>query len=189
MGYINMDDLQINISLYIALLLAPTRLRINMSENKGMESLLDDQADAPKMIAADGETETDHSQQTEPYIDEEIDHLQRMSDFKTFSKGLMDIALLSANANQLRAALEYPPEYQSVVIKLIILSLFLQMVAMFVLLAERVTCNKKDYVKCHILNTLTTVIVMFIIVVNIFIATFGVPIDMIPNYNNSTNSF
>ena len=38
--------------------------------------------------------------------EDDVDHLEKMTDFKSYSKGLMDIALLTANANQLRHTLE-----------------------------------------------------------------------------------
>ena len=61
----------------------------------------------------------------------------------------MDIALLSANANQLRHAMELCAPYKSLLIVLFSLSIVLQVVASCLLLVERITCKKKDYAKCR----------------------------------------
>ena len=66
------------------------------------------------------------------------------------TQGLMDIALLSANANQLRHAMELCAPYRSLLIVLFSLSIVLQVVASCLLLVERITCRKKDYVKCRV---------------------------------------
>ena len=64
-------------------------------------------------------------------------------------QGLMDIALLSANANQLRHALELCAPYRTLLIVLFSLSILLQVVAGALLAIERFTCKKRDYVMCH----------------------------------------
>ena len=64
-------------------------------------------------------------------------------------QGLMDIALLSANANQLRHAMELCAPYRSLLIVLFSVSIVLQVVASCILLVERITCKKKDFVKAR----------------------------------------
>ena len=61
----------------------------------------------------------------------------------------MDIALLSANANQLRHAMELCAPYRTLLIVLFSLSITLQVVASCLLLVERVTTKKKDYTKAR----------------------------------------
>ena len=124
----------------------------------------------------DNSVERSHSKSPDSRIDAEdlIDdataHLEKISDYKTYCKvrhlsypcrfpgpkmynlrpqGLMDIALLSANANQLRHAMDLCAPYRSLLIVLISLSIILQVVASCLLLVERITCRKKDYVKCR----------------------------------------
>jgi len=129
---------------------------------------------------------TQETQQTEgSYMDEEdAAHLQKMTDYKSYAKGLMDIALMSANANQLRTALEYPLPFNTVVVGMISLSLVLQIVATLLLVIERMTCRKKDFARCHKYNLAISIIVILIIFVNIFITAFGVP-DPSSHHNNN----
>ena len=61
----------------------------------------------------------------------------------------MDIALLSANANQLRHALELCAPFRNLLIVLLSMSIVLQVIASGVLLIERLTYKKEDYAKCH----------------------------------------
>eukprot|EP00088_Acartia_fossae_P022371 TRINITY_DN23598_c0_g1_i6.p1 TRINITY_DN23598_c0_g1~~TRINITY_DN23598_c0_g1_i6.p1 ORF type:complete len:180 (-),score=34.34 TRINITY_DN23598_c0_g1_i6:185-724(-) len=125
-------------------------------------------------------TVTETQQTEDDYLDADVAHLQKMTDFKSYSKGLMDIALLSANANQLRTALEYPGPHKWFIVGMITLSLILQVLATILLVLERLTCNKKDYKRCHSYNAAIAISVVLIIVVNIIITAFGVPDIHIP---------
>merc|ERR1711915_1127353 len=93
---------------------------------------------------------------------------------------------MSANANQLRTALEYPIPYKGVIVGMISLSLILQIVASLMLVIERMTCKKKEFARCHKYNIAISIIVVFIIFCNIFITAFGVP-DPNHNHNNNNN--
>ena len=57
----------------------------------------------------------------------------------------MDIALLTANANQLRNSLELDIPYQPLLVSLFSLSIVLQIVASGLLLAERINSKRKDH--------------------------------------------
>ena len=59
----------------------------------------------------------------------------------------MDIALLSANANQLRHALELCQPFRNLLIMLLSLSIILQVVASVILAMERIFCREEDYPK------------------------------------------
>jgi len=107
--------------------------------------------------------------------DDENFHLLKISDYKTYCKGLMDIALLSANANQLRHALELCAPYRTLLIVLFSLSIVLQVVAGVLLLVERLTCKKKDYVSCHRYNVAIGILILVVIVINILGTAFGGP--------------
>ena len=113
--------------------------------------------------------------------DEKIEHLEKIADYITYGKGLMNIALLTANANQLRYALELDSPFRTILITLLIVSILLQLVASCILFAERVTYKTgTDYHICHRYNIAIGVIVIFIIVVNVIAIAFGAPtIDII----------
>ena len=108
-------------------------------------------------------------------LEDKAIQLKKMSDYKTFAKGLMDVALLSANTNQLRHALEQCSSFYWLRITLLIASILLQIVASIFLIKERLTCRKKDYQKCVKYNAIIGVFVFLIIVVNVIISSFGGP--------------
>lgn len=97
---------------------------------------------------------------------------------KTLAQGMMDLALFSANANQLRYVLEtfntHPYYYPSVA--LIGLSLILQ-VAVGIGLIWTATFNIKDraaFCLANRINNATTICVFLVTVINVFISAFGV---------------
>ncbi|KAG5900008.1 hypothetical protein JTB14_009094 [Gonioctena quinquepunctata] len=97
---------------------------------------------------------------------------------KTLAQGMMDLALFSANANQLRYVLEsysrHPYYYPSIV--LICLSLLLQ-IAVGVGLIWNATYNVKDEKEICLANKINnfTVLGIFLVtVINVFISAFGV---------------
>ena len=79
--------------------------------------------------------------------DDDNYHLKKITDYKTYAKGLMDIALLSANANQLRHAIQLCYPFNLVMVTLLSLSIILQVIASSILLIERLTISSKDYAK------------------------------------------
>merc|ERR1712212_977183 len=105
----------------------------------------------------------------DPGRDEEndADHLEKMTDYKSYSKGLMDIALLTANANQLRHTMEICKPFRVLLVVLLSLSILLQVVASCILLVERLTCCKKDWALCHKYNAAIGCLTIIIIIVNI----------------------
>merc|ERR1712142_497317 len=109
--------------------------------------------------------------------DNKVEHLQKMSQYKTYAKGLMDIALLTANANQLRHSLELCQPFRTLLIVLLSLSIFLQVAASVILLVERLTCSEEEYSKCVKYNATIGVLVIVIIVINILATAFGGPGD------------
>merc|ERR1711892_1290930 len=103
------------------------------------------------------------------------DHLKKISEYKTFALGLMDIALLSANANQLRESLELCGPYRPLMITLLTISIVLQVISSAILMVERVTYKKEDYKKCHQYNATVSILVLCIIVINVLATAFGGP--------------
>lgn len=97
---------------------------------------------------------------------------------KTLAQGMMDLALFSANANQLRYVLEsanrHPYYYPSLIF--IVFSLVLQ-VAIGIGLIWNATYNVKDEKEvcfANRINNFTVVGIFLVTVVNVFISAFGV---------------
>jgi len=97
---------------------------------------------------------------------------------KTLAQGMMDLALLSANANQLRYVLEsynrHPYYYFSLVF--ISVSLILQIaVGVGLIMNSRYDVKKDDHIcKADRINNFTILGIFLITIVNVFISSFGV---------------
>nr|CAH0101148.1 unnamed protein product [Daphnia galeata] len=97
---------------------------------------------------------------------------------KNFSQGMMDIALLTANASQLRYVMrsQYWDFHHKMNIALICISIALQIIAGVLL----VCVSRKDYKRkdvserTKIMNDVVVIFIFGITFVNIFIATFGI---------------
>ncbi|KAJ8360967.1 hypothetical protein SKAU_G00174920 [Synaphobranchus kaupii] len=97
---------------------------------------------------------------------------------KSAAESMLDVALLMANASQLKAVLEQGPEFNlySLLITLISISLTLQVIV-GVLLIFIVKWNLNDVSKQFRLNVLENIVtgmIFIIVVVNIFVTAFGV---------------
>ncbi|KAI5607124.1 ninjurin-1 isoform X2, partial [Silurus asotus] len=97
---------------------------------------------------------------------------------KSAAESMLDVALLMANASQLKAVLEQGTDFvfYAPLITLISISLILQVIV-GVLLIFIVKWNLNDESKHYQLNVLeniSTALVFIIVVVNIFITAFGV---------------
>ncbi|KAK3512763.1 hypothetical protein QTP70_025111, partial [Hemibagrus guttatus] len=97
---------------------------------------------------------------------------------KSAAESMLDVALLMANASQLKAVLEQGPGFSFYIplIILISISLILQIIV-GVLLIFIVKWNLNDESKhyhLNILENISTALVFIIVVVNIFITAFGV---------------
>ncbi|XP_055372298.1 ninjurin-A-like [Condylostylus longicornis] len=104
---------------------------------------------------------------------------------KTLAQGMMDLALLSANANQLRYVLEsynrHPYYYTS--LTFISISIIFQIaVGIGLILNSRYNVkNEKDMCRANKINNFTVVGIFIVTTVNVFISAFGVanpPPDM-----------
>ncbi|XP_064097171.1 ninjurin-1-like [Macrobrachium nipponense] len=96
-------------------------------------------------------------------------------------KGCLDIGLLSANGNQLRNIINFGDPDDSlyyIVITSIIISLILQVASGVVMLvAEKFDMNDdEERDQGELLNTITTVLVFVVLIVNVFIAGLGVDV-------------
>nr|XP_057947601.1 ninjurin-1 [Doryrhamphus excisus] len=97
---------------------------------------------------------------------------------KSMAESMLDVALLMANASQLKAVLEEGPAFSFYVplVVLISVSLSLQIIV-GILLIFIVKWNLNDermHYKLNIMENVATAFVFIIVVVNVFITAFGV---------------
>ncbi|XP_030632814.1 ninjurin-1 [Chanos chanos] len=97
---------------------------------------------------------------------------------KSAAESMLDVALLMANASQLKAVLEQGPGFTFYVplITLISISLIFQVIV-GVLLIFIVKWNLNDvskHFKLNVLENIVTALVFIVVVVNVFITAFGV---------------
>ncbi|XP_056320245.1 ninjurin-1-like [Danio aesculapii] len=97
---------------------------------------------------------------------------------KSAAESMLDVALLMANASQLKAVLEQGPQFSlyTSLITLISLSLCLQ-VLVGILLIFIVKWNVNDeqkHLRLNLLENITTGCIFIIVVINVFITAFGV---------------
>jgi len=114
---------------------------------------------------------------SEPQISDQdkIDHLEKISDYIAYGKSLMSIALLSANANQLRYAIELDSDYRIFLIVLLSISILLQVISACLLFVSRSSYKNQDYHLAHRYNMAIGIMVMMLIFVNIIALSFGAP--------------
>ncbi|XP_075431023.1 ninjurin-1 [Ascaphus truei] len=97
---------------------------------------------------------------------------------KSAAESMLDIALLMANASQLKAVIEQGPSFSFYVplIILITISLALQVIVgvLLIFLVKYDLNNPAKHAKLDLLNNIATGLVFIIVVVNIFITAFGV---------------
>ncbi|KAG7472249.1 hypothetical protein MATL_G00106890 [Megalops atlanticus] len=97
---------------------------------------------------------------------------------KSAAESMLDVALLMANASQLKAVLEQGPEFTfyAPLIALISISIILQVIV-GILLIFIVKWNLNDeskHFKLNVLENIATGLVFIIVVINVFITAFGV---------------
>ncbi|XP_061474174.1 ninjurin-1 isoform X1 [Rhineura floridana] len=97
---------------------------------------------------------------------------------KSAAESMLDVALLMANASQLKAVMEQGPSFSFYVplIALISISLILQIAVgvLLIFLVKYDLNNPAKHAKLDFLNNVTTGLVFIIVVVNVFITAFGV---------------
>ncbi|KAJ8257508.1 hypothetical protein GJAV_G00186350 [Gymnothorax javanicus] len=97
---------------------------------------------------------------------------------KSAAESMLDIALLMANASQLKAVLEQGPDFTfyAAMVTLISFSIILQVIV-GILLIFIVKWNLNDeskHFKLNVLENIATGLVFIIVVINVFITAFGV---------------
>ncbi|OXB83050.1 UNVERIFIED_CONTAM: hypothetical protein H355_001393 [Colinus virginianus] len=97
---------------------------------------------------------------------------------KSAAESMLDIALLMANASQLKAVIEQGPSFSFYMPLIVLISLSLTMQVMvgvlLIFLVKYDLNNPAKHGKLDFLNNLATGLVFIIVVVNIFITAFGV---------------
>ncbi|KAH8382700.1 hypothetical protein KR009_004869, partial [Drosophila setifemur] len=97
---------------------------------------------------------------------------------KTIAQGMLDIALLTANASQLKYILQVGEQHQfyKLMLILISLSIVLQLLVgiLFVVIGSLNINKEKDQTAAVILNDVILVVVFVISVVNVIISGFGI---------------
>ncbi|XP_048403655.1 ninjurin-1 [Stegostoma tigrinum] len=97
---------------------------------------------------------------------------------KSAAESMLDIALLMANASQLKAVIDQGPNFNYYIplIILISLSLIFQLVVgvLLIFIVKYDLNDRNKQAKLDILNNITTGLVFIIVIVNIFITAFGV---------------
>uniref|UniRef100_T1K530 Uncharacterized protein n=1 Tax=Tetranychus urticae TaxID=32264 RepID=T1K530_TETUR len=97
---------------------------------------------------------------------------------KTIAQGMLDVALLTANASQLKYILQlgHQHEFYFLMVTLISMSLVLQItVGSLILARSRYDLNNvKDHSRANVLNNSIVWLVFGITVINVFIAAFGI---------------
>uniref|UniRef100_UPI00358ED10D ninjurin-2-like isoform X2 n=1 Tax=Myxine glutinosa TaxID=7769 RepID=UPI00358ED10D len=96
---------------------------------------------------------------------------------KSVAESMLDVALLMANASQLKAVIEQPNNpYYTALITFISISIFFQVVVgvLLVFIVKSDVTNPDKQYQVDTLNNIATGLVFVIVVVNIFITAFGV---------------
>ncbi|CAG0905145.1 unnamed protein product [Darwinula stevensoni] len=104
---------------------------------------------------------------------------------KTFAMGIMDIALLSANANQLKYVLKGGPEAPHYLVNVVLIStsITLQIIMGLVIvwLGKMNVNEDKTVSKANKVNNVVVTIIIIITVLNILIPSFGIGEPPQPN--------
>ncbi|XP_047439221.1 ninjurin-1 [Mugil cephalus] len=97
---------------------------------------------------------------------------------KSAAESMLDVALLMANASQLKAVMEQGPDFTfyTPLITLISISLILQILVgvMLIFIVKWDLNDESMHYKLNILENAATAFVFIIVVVNVFITAFGV---------------
>ncbi|XP_061108721.1 ninjurin-2 isoform X3 [Conger conger] len=97
---------------------------------------------------------------------------------KSVAESMLDVALLMANASQLKAVLEQGPDfkYYITLVVLIGVSLLFQVIAgaLFILMARKDINEAANQRRLDVINNVATGLVFITVVINIFITAFGV---------------
>ncbi|XP_053154625.1 ninjurin-1 isoform X1 [Hemicordylus capensis] len=124
-----------------------------------------------------GLTTADEAQKHSPFRNKTM-NINHYANKKSAAESMLDVALLMANASQLKAVMMQGPTFSFYIplIALISVSLMLQIGVgvLLIFLVKYDLNNPAKHAKLDFLNNLTTGLVFIIVVVNVFITAFGV---------------
>ncbi|XP_015836954.1 ninjurin-1 isoform X1 [Tribolium castaneum] len=96
---------------------------------------------------------------------------------KTIAQGLLDVALLTANASQLKYVLQVGEkhEFYVLMLTLISISIVLQLIVaiLFVIIGGLNINKQRDHFAAYVLNDVILILIFLISVINIVISGFG----------------
>ncbi|XP_066580789.1 ninjurin-2 [Amia ocellicauda] len=105
-------------------------------------------------------------------------NLNQYATKKSVAESMLDVALLMANASQLKAVLEQGPEFKYFItlLALIGVSLLLQMIVgvLFIIMARKNLNDIYNHRMLDIINNVATGLVFITAIINVFITAFGV---------------
>ncbi|XP_034023566.1 ninjurin-1-like [Thalassophryne amazonica] len=105
-------------------------------------------------------------------------NMNQYANKKSAAESMLDVALLMANASQLKAVMEHGPAspFYTLLITLIAVSLILQVLVgvMLIFIVKWDLNNEKMHYRLNIMENAATGFIFIIVVVNIFITAFGV---------------
>ncbi|KAM3914256.1 ninjurin-1 [Leptodactylus fuscus] len=135
-------------------------------------------SDTMEMNGGPGEMEHLHDDEIVPARARRNLNINHYANKKSAAESMLDIALLMANASQLKAVVEQGPTFSFYVplITLITISLVLQVVVgvLLIFIVKYDLNNPAKHAKLDSLNNTATGLVFIIVVVNVFITAFGV---------------
>jgi len=106
---------------------------------------------------------------------------------KSIAQGMLDVALLTANASQLKYVLQVGKEqheFYTIMVTLISTSIVMQvLVGIVIIILGMMNLNKdKHHFRANLLNNMVTIFIFVICVVNIIISAFGMKSSDNPPY-------
>ncbi|XP_055642868.1 ninjurin-2 isoform X1 [Toxorhynchites rutilus septentrionalis] len=117
---------------------------------------------------------------------------------KTIAQGMLDIALLTANASQLKYILQVGEkhEFYTLMLVLISISIILQLIVgvLFVIIGSLNINRKPDQTAAIIINDVILVLIFLISLINVIISGFGIeyssqPLRLLERERYDSNSF
>ncbi|XP_077386634.1 ninjurin-1 [Festucalex cinctus] len=134
--------------------------------------------DLPMNGDADREGEAEVPLHERPMRPRRPMNMNHYANKKSVAQSMLDVALLMANASQLKAVLEQGPSFSfyTPLIILISVSLTLQILVgiMLIFIVKWNLNDERMHYRLNIMENLTTAFVFIIVVVNVFITAFGV---------------
>merc|ERR1711928_119740 len=94
---------------------------------------------------------------------------------KNWIKGLMDISLLTANANQLRQAFEQCEPFRTLLVVLLSISIVTQVVATCILIFDHYEARRNKFAVCRRCRAAIAFTMVIIVVVNIVVLSLWAP--------------